>query len=233
MKNFIQFNYWSLLILGLVIMTSCSESLKSEERLSLFTLKESNEEIEYFEFKPDSINYPVLEGIEVSYAHQLELNKIVVGYYKPKENGEFSDQDSENDWGYRVFLLDMQNKIKFQSQGMGDTYLFEPHFYKNKKNGKLIIICQLAFEYYFGGEAFVFEDGKIEYIGNLNIEYYNIDYDEKCLTDIVLIKEESNRLSFTFDTDSLILDPGGVDEEVVKNNNIQYVFENQKLRLKK
>lgn len=48
------------------------------------------------------------------------------------------------------------------------------------------------------------EKGKIKYLGNLDIEPKN---EEKKLTDVLKIKESNDGITFTFDTDSLLLKP--------------------------
>lgn len=214
-----------------IVFASCSEV---PEKVSSQNENASEPlvKVKYDEFSPDSLSVPVIEGIDFDKAYKMGTDKIVVGYYTAKQNGYFSDFDTENDWGYRLFLLDEKDRIKYVSQGVGDTYLFEPHFYRNAENDQIVIVYQQAFEYFFGGEVFLFESGKPQHIGTLNIEAFNRNDMDECLTDILLISEESDRLSFTFGSDSLVLDPGGVNFEIIANNDVEYIYENEVFKLK-
>ncbi|AZA49934.1 hypothetical protein EG346_17920 [Chryseobacterium carnipullorum] len=71
------------------------------------------------------------------------------------------------------------------------------------------------------------EKGKIKYLGNLDIEPKN---EEKKLTDVLKIKESNDGITFTFDTDSLLLKPGNKDI-IIKNNHVQYVYDHHSLKL--
>lgn len=213
----------------LILFYSCSEERVESENRKLIS-EEKEEPIAYFEFSPDTVTGLDLYPIQLDYAYEIDGHKIVVGYYGPLENGEWSEEvDASNDWGDRLFLLNGKNEIVYKSRGVGDPYLFEPHFYKNAKNGKVLIICQLGYEYRYGGEAFVLENDSIVYIGNLNVESI---IEEVNMTDIVIIHEENDLLRFTFNADSVMLNPAG-KFEVLSSKELQYIFENDNLRLEK
>ena len=119
---------------------SCAETSKKvekvEEKQSVFVEGESkpdskSEDITYFEFKIDTLTNFKLLGFDVSDAYPIDSNKIVVGY------DQKVNPDSEKDWGDKLLLLNNKNEILFTSKGVGDVYLFEPHFYKNKIIGKI------------------------------------------------------------------------------------------------
>ena len=175
----------------------------------------------YFEFKIDTLANFKLVGFDVSDAYQIDRNKIVVGYDK-KVN-----PDLERDWGDKLLLLNTKDEIIFTSRGVGDVYLFEPHFYKNKINSKIIIVCQLAYEYFFGGEVFLYENGKIDYVGNIDIDGND---EETSLIDILKVNEKNDRLVFTFDSDSVTYKPAN-EAILLKNNNIRYEYKDKKMTL--
>lgn len=214
---------WSFSIFLLILIFSCSE----KGILSIGNTKSTesnNQVIEYFQFSPDSLPNPKLEGIDLEYCYSLDSLKIATGYYLAWGGEEFAENDSENDWGFRLFVLDDENKLLFQSQGFGDSYLFEPHFYRNKLNDKVIIICQLAFEYFFGGEVFLYENGRIKFIGTMDIESFNRTNEDECLTDIVSISEDETKITFTFQSDSLMINPGGEEFRIVSSDSIYYSY---------
>lgn len=52
------------------------------------------------------------------------------------------------------------------------------------------------------------------------------------MTKILKIKEANQKINFTFDADSLLLEPGSKDI-FIKNNGTKYVYENSKLNFYK
>lgn len=182
--------------------------------------------ITYYEFKPNILSGVSLKNFYTENAYVLYSHKIVTGYYLPKD-GEFSEPDSETNYGNRLLLINKNDTVLFTSMGVGDVYLFEPHFYKNDQTGKVIIICQLAFEYFLGGEAFAYENGDISPIGTLDIEGND---EEKNLTSIIEIHEKENELIFTFKSDSLYVNPGSEDI-LIKNSGTKYIYKDKKLKL--
>ncbi len=195
---------------------------------SFLTPKVLKKKLNYFEFKPDPILDFQLGSFSINNMYRLDSFKIINGYYEPKD-GKIVLPDTEDDYGHRILMLNAQDKIIYQSQGFGEAYSFEPHFYKNNKSEKVIIICQLAFEYCFGGEVFIYENGKIKHIGLLDIESTS---EEKCLIDIIKIHEVPDEIIFSFNSATLLLEPGTEDVEI-KNKGTTYTYIDGKLVLKK
>ncbi len=181
----------------------------------------------YSEFHPKKLEHIQIENFHISHANDMGKNKIISGLYEPKD-GQLVPPDTKNDWGLRLLLLDASNKVVYASKGFGEAYMFEPNFYKSDVSNKIIIICQLAFEYPFGGEAFILENENIKHIGTLDIEGTD---EEKYMTEIVEIKEIGDEIVFTLKSDEVILNPGSIDEAKI-NNNIQYVYKNNVLSLR-
>ena len=183
--------------------------------------KNDSENINYLEFKPDTLSNFKLVGYDIDKAYKLGSKIIVTGYDKK------TNPDAKEDWGDQLLLLTTKSEILFKSKGVGDVYLFEPHFYKNETNDKIIIVCQLAYEYFFGGEAFLYENGQVEYIGNIDIEG---KYEETNLIDILQLNERNNEIAFTFKSDSVTYKPSN-DDIILKNTNIRYEYKNKILKL--
>lgn len=184
----------------------------------------------YAEFYPQKVEDFAIDKVHINSAHQLEDFNIVSGYYEPVD-GKNVLPDTDKDWGERLFMLDASNEIIYKSHGVGDLYNFEPHFYISDVSDKIIIICQMTFEYPFGGEAFILENGKINHIGTLDIEGYDPEQDGSMyLTEIVEISEDASGIQFSFKTDKLVLGPG-TEDEVIVNKNVRYVYKNNQLSL--
>ena len=192
------------------------------------TSKTLKKKINYYEFKPEKNLDFKLASFSIYDVYKLDTLKIVSGYYEHKD-AKMVLPNTENDYGVRLLMVNEQHKIIYQSQGFFEAYSFEPHFFKNNKSDKIIIVCQLSSEYCYGGQAFILENGKIKYMGLLDIEPQT---EEKCLIDILKINEFSNELIFSFNSKKLVLEPGkrGI---YIKNNGTTYNYSNGKLLLKK
>ncbi|WP_326983805.1 hypothetical protein VUJ46_04485 [Chryseobacterium sp. MYb264] len=223
-----------VLSLSLLSLIYCKKEHKNESFLSSKVEKIgkdsliSHNSIKYFRFQPDTISNINIDGFETSDSFSYQGNKFITGYYRPIE-GEIANPDTENDYGKRLLVMNDKNEIIFKGIGSGDTFQYQPKFYRNDSNNKVVIICQMAFEYFFGGEAFLLENNKIKHIGNLDIES---DKMEKKLTDIIKIDELKNDIIFSFKSDSLLLSPGS-DDILIPNHNVRYIYSHSKLSLKR
>lgn len=223
------------IILFIIIFTSCTEKKNNETHNK--TIEVNNVELKekeiinnesYYKFIPDSISNIAVDRFNISESYQIGKNKIIFGYFRPID-GEISSPDSENNYGARLLFLNDKDEVKYKSKGVGDVYLYKPYFYKNNQNNKIILVCHLAYEYFFGGDAFLIDNEKIEYLGNIDVEG---KYEETNLIDILKINENENedKIIFSFDSDSITYKPGSEDA-FVKNNNIRYEYSNKKLKL--
>ncbi|MBN3581918.1 hypothetical protein JYB64_05925 [Algoriphagus aestuarii] len=192
---------------------------------------EVEDEIEtkfYSQIHPQKLENYQLDKFHVDQAYELNGQKIITGNYIPEKGNHYtSSTETQFDWGDRIILLDSKNNKVFQSLGYGDLYLFEPHFNKAKASDKIIIICQKAFEYPFGGEVFILEERTIKHIGTLDMEG---NEEGKFLTDMVDIQETSNSLVFSIKSDQLTLNPG--EDSSTKVSNAIYVYQGNQLVLK-
>jgi hypothetical protein len=180
------------------------------------------ETIDYTQFTPKVSNIPSTVELGVDVAFELDSFTLVSGY-------DPLFVDTINGWGDRLYVFDSKNELIYKSRGVGDPYLYEPHFYRNDANDKTIIICQLAFEYYFGGDVFLFENGKINYIGNIGVDG---DDTETRLVDIVKIREAKDEITFTFDRDTVCYDPAG-ETEMVESKGLNYTYKKGVFQLNK
>lgn len=208
------------------LINTLPEDAKINDKEEFSDSKDRIEENLFYQFKPDSITNAKIENVSIDYSYEIDGYKIIIGYYEPVD-GKLSKYETETDYGDRLFFLNKKNELLYKGAGQGDVYLYEPYFYRNNKSDKIIIVCQLAFEYNFGGDVFLLENNKISPIGNIDVE--SIDMETK-LVDILKIKELNDKIVFSFKSDSLLLKPGNEDIQV-KNNNLRYEYANKTLRL--
>ncbi|WP_186754057.1 PA3715 family protein [Echinicola salinicaeni] len=191
-------------------------------------VEEGFETKSYSKIHPRKLENFQLDKFEVDQAYELNGQKIITGNYIPeKGKHDTSSDESQSDWGDRLLILDSANNVVFQSHGHGDYYLFEPHFYKTEVSNKIIIICQKAFEYPFGGEVFILEKERIKHIGTLDIEGTE---EGQYLTEKVDIQEIGNSLVFAIKSNQLVLKPG--EEFSTQVTNAIYVYQGNQLILK-
>lgn len=201
-----------------------STSTTSIKRSDLDTQKT----VQYHQFKADTLTNLTIADFEVLASYQLKNVKVIEGNYRPID-GKMVAPDTKKDQGRRLLILNNKNKIISKSKGVGEVYLNEPYFYKNETHNNVLIICQLGYEYYFGAEAYLLRDDHLKYIGKIDIESKNMEIP---LIDILRIKENKEIITFSFDSDSILLKPGNQDE-LVKNNNFRYEYDYKTFRLKK
>lgn len=195
------------------------------------TYSEVEEDFEtksYSQIHPRQLTNFQLDKFEVNQAYELNGQKIITGNYIPEKGSYYnSSTETQFDWGNRFLLLDSENDLVFQSPGFGDLYQFEPNFYQAKTLDKIIIICQKAFEYPFGGEVFILAGSTVKHIGTLAIEGKEGD---KFLTEMVDIQEIDNSLVFAIKSNQLVLKPG--EEFSTQVTNAIYVYQGKQLTLK-
>jgi hypothetical protein len=211
-------------LISTILIASCKNEPATElvdlnENIKKDSLVNLNDEKVFIKFNPDSISKVKINNVTIDYSYKINKNKIIIGNYETIDEN-LNPLDSEQDFGDRLFFLNENNEIIFKGKGMGDVFLYEPHFYRNNENNKIVIVCQLGYEYFFGGDVFLLENGVINHLGVIDIESTNM---ETKLIEILKIKEIGNKIIFTFNSDSLLLKPGSEDI-VVKNNNIRYEY---------
>lgn len=184
---------------------------------------------DYEIFSPDTIdvNSFKIAGFDVDYAYDLgDGFKLVEGYYTPVD-GKITTPDKESDWGDRLLLLDSKNEIVQRTKGMADVYLYKPYFFKKENSDQILILCELAFEYFFGADTFIYEKGTLLNIGHIDIEPFS-RLQERRLLDVLKIKETKGLIEFSFQADTISYSPGSHDE-ILPNKNYKYIYKNGQL----
>lgn len=209
-----------LLLSSVALISACDSSSKGNHTAinERDTSDDRKKEISYVKFDPDQLQRIELDGFDINEAFQIDSCKIIIAY----SDGDLETSSTPTDWGDRLILM-QGDSIHFQSKPVGDPYQYEPFFYRNPTNNKVIIICQLGNEENYGGEAFILENDSIEFIGEINIENPKETPDNQGLIEMIRISEIENAIYFNFDSDTLI-DLTNDDWNRVKNDSIHYVY---------
>lgn len=224
------------ILLIATVFFGCSEQKNKPHQKMIPVLQQTAEEekknqkdLSYHQFQPDTASGIIIKGFDTEASYEINSLYVLTGNYEYPD-GKIVYPNTETDWGDRLLVIDKQRKVHFQSKGAGDVYLFEPHFYKNDQNDKIYIVCQAAFEYYCGGDVFLLEKQKVKSLGTIDISGKDM---ETSLIDILRINENGKETIFSFDTDSLIFNPGGEKETLIENSNLYYVYDGKKFKLVK
>jgi hypothetical protein len=228
---------WKLfvfILIGPLTLLSCSRSKNSKSKTESVQETEQTISQQFAKISLESLNDFSLDSFESMYAYQLEDHKLLVGSNHLAIDS-LAMAHRESDWGDRLILLDKHNRKVFQPQGATDLYLYEPHFYQNSNSKELVVVCQRGFEYYFGGEVFLLDMEKHNFqrIGEINVESFFESGFEKKMVDVLRVQKESNKLIFSFECDSLNIFGKDIDDGVIPNNGVRYVFQNDSFFLVK
>lgn len=218
----------NLLFILLSVVAGCS--ISNELNVSHLNVETTIDtvhlEITYVQYVPHKIEGLKLKGYDVQDVYELDSIIVLTAY----SDGNLGIASNPNDWGDRLMLM-RGDSILFQSKPVGDPYQFEPFFYRNDMNNRVIIVCQLGNEENYGGEAYLLENGSFEFIGEINLENPNETANNTGLIEILIISENKHAIFFRFDSESLI-DLTKNEWQEVKNNNIHYVYKDNKFTLK-
>lgn len=209
-------------------MAACKSSSKDDHATinEQDSFDDQKKEISYLKFDPVKLEEIELDGFDINEAFQIDSCIIIVAF----SEGDMVTSENPSDWGDGLTLM-KGDSILYQSKRVGDPYRYEPFFYHNTTNDKIIIICQLGNEENYGGEVFLLENGSIEFMGEINIENPNETPDNTGLIEIIQISEVENAIYFNFDSDTLI-DLTNDEWNRVKNDSIHYVYKEHHFTLR-
>ncbi|MFT6500911.1 MAG: hypothetical protein ACJASQ_001021 [Crocinitomicaceae bacterium] len=215
------------LLLLIILISSCDNKVDPQEKeyKKQQTSEAEQVRIKYTKFNPSRIENYEVQGFDIEEAYRLDSIILLSAY----SHGDLETSSTPDNWGDRLIMI-KNGTIHFQSKPVGDPYQYEPFFYRNSTNNKIIIICQLGNEENYGGEVFVLEDGEIEFMGKIEIENPLETPDNTGLIEIIRVSEIENSIYLDFESDSLI-DLTNDDWIHVKNDSIRYLFENHAFTL--
>jgi hypothetical protein len=208
----------------LVVLALFSACAMSDPKTNLSSKNEDDKvdaqpsKVQYVRFEPPQLADYELRGYDIQDAFVLDSLIVLEAY----SDGDLESSEAPTNWGDRLLVM-KNDYIFFESTPVGDPYQYQPFFYSNNTNSKIVIICQLGNEFNYGGEAFLLDNGKMEFMGQIKIESPYETPDNTNLIEIIRISEIEDILYFHFEADSLIDLTN--DWNTVKNDNIYYVFQ--------
>lgn len=124
------------------------------------------------------------------------------------------EQGDESSYGQRFFLYNSQGSLLDKTVHQGDSYVFNPSFYKYKD--QLFIFGELGTEYSWGFSNYRYGSGRLFDTGDLNYDTYReSDIDPHIdLLDVATLAAIGNR-AYLFIESDLLYDPGGLKEKKV------------------
>ena len=214
-------------LLFIFVLTSCETEV---DHHGINVQEQQDDDVEqqtisYTKFNPDRIENFEVEGFDIEEAFRLDSIIIFSAY----SNGDIESAKTPVDWGDGLTML-KNDSIYFQSKRVGDPYQYEPNFYRNESNGKVIIICQLGNEENYGGEAFLLNNGNVKFIGKIEMECPFETFDNTGLIEIIRISENGNSIYFDFESDTLINLTKNEWERIV-NDSIYYKYTDENFKL--
>ncbi|MCD8172912.1 MAG: hypothetical protein LUD76_05540 [Alistipes sp.] len=203
---------------GILILGSCGGMCGAEAR--------NKETYFYRKFEPVQGEPVPYRDFVTDYCYIVDGVTVMVGYYPPGSGGIFSQYDTADDWGDRLLCFGPDGELIFHGRGVMDVYLYKPHFFSSPDGKEIIILCQLAFEYYFGADAFLLSGGEINRIGEISIE--SVLEEESPLTDFIVIERHGNDIRFSFPFEKIVYDPARTCVEI-ENEDYIYIYRNGEL----
>ncbi|MCC8019864.1 MAG: hypothetical protein LIO85_08860 [Rikenellaceae bacterium] len=175
----------------------------------------------YRKFDPAPAEPVPYKDLVTDYCYLVDGVTVSVGYYAPGPNGIFSVNDNPYDWGDRLLCFDPDGELIYSGRGVSDVYLYEPHFFTSPDGGEVFILCQLAYEYWFGADVFLLRGGEMEFIGRLSVE--STGDEDGPMTGFVVIERRGDTVRFTFPVERLVYDPGDTCVEM-ENRGYKYIY---------
>ena len=173
--------------------------------------------------KSDSIVDKVkIDSVKVVETYTLDNFDYYIGWY---------ENSNQKDYGLRLFVFNPNGKLIYKSNSFMDSYTHSLTFFKSDKNPKQnIILGHSSNEYSWGNEVYLLEDGEFIHIGLLDVGTFDSMDMPWDISNYTCIWAELDGLRFTFNYDSLTYNPGGKNERKLTKEQIEYHYENGKLR---
>ncbi|AMM50460.1 hypothetical protein TH61_03655 [Rufibacter sp. DG15C] len=178
----------------------------------------------YTQISLDTLTNASYKDFSVNEAYRYKNYKLLFGAFD-SQIGELSPNESESDIGVRLLVLDQADQLVFRSKGQGDSYILRPKFYALNAQSPLLVFAEIGTEYSWGNIVFSLNENGIKEIGEIDVAGIDLaldDYDD--VSNVIKIEKTGSNLKFSFDADSVVLNPGGNNEQVVEAKGYFYLY---------
>lgn len=174
---------------------------------------------------PDSINDRVkIEHFTNVNSYSLDGYNYYIGWY---------DDLIKKYPQLNFYVYNTSRERIFEVKNFGDSNTHDLTFFKSRENpGQTIILGHNSNEYSWGNEVYLLSDGALSVIGNLNVGTFDpLDWYGD-ISKYTQIWTRPDGLKFTFSYDSLVYDPGGLNQQILTKEQIEYEYQNGQLQEK-
>jgi len=165
-----------------------------------------------------------LDGFNVQDSYVLnQKERFVIANQLTTDNAKIE--------GLRLLYIE-ENKIKFKSEDVGESYIYRPTFYKFKDD-RIIIVCELGFEYSTGVDVFEYNKGQITKLGYIDIASNVDDNNPASIVPNMTIEfMYGDQYNFKF-KGRVFINPGGKDETKIEGEKLKgiYIRDTRKISL--
>ncbi|NNK18982.1 MAG: hypothetical protein HKP49_07490, partial [Maribacter sp.] len=170
-----------------------------------------------------------------------ELNEIgqfrYIYYYEVNDLCYYVGLDLTNEetkkLGLKLRVYDSGMNLKFESAGQGDSYTYNPTFFRNPNlSPHTVLLVHISNEGSWGQGVYIIEGEQFKYIGMIEVsnwakepEWYS---DIAPDTEITKVKDT---LIFSFQPSKIVFDPSGREEKVLNGNELRYEYSGGKLHV--
>lgn len=230
----------TLLPLLLILLFGCNSNIQTRgKKDSIDSAKQAYDNastIRHFEdsiyhtYEPQELKNFQYKGFSSHRECLIDGYKFLFGIFE--KNGTAAK--SQKFVGGQMIVLDERNCIVFSSQGAGDSRNFFPTFYKLDKSSPIFILISLGDESGSWGESvYKMDKSGVDSVGYLDVasipEDINSDYYSYGID--VSIRKSIDGYYFEFMKDTMFLNPGGINQKVVKCRDVRYRYCNSKFVL--
>jgi hypothetical protein len=180
---------------------------------------------DYKIISPDSIkNKLEIDSLTIVKTYTLDDFNYYVGW--------FEDGNSENS-GLKLYVFNPNGDLIFRSNSFMDSYTHDLTFFKSERQlEQTIILGHSSNEYSWGNEVYILKTGQLIYVGLLDVATFDLMDVAWDISKYTQIWSDSEELRFTFSYDTLIYNPGGKNEKVLSNGQIEYLYQKGQLKEK-
>lgn len=197
---------FSIIMFFLYGTTSAISSETNMESLGMFKPQESNKDFKSM-------------GISRKDAFQIDKRRYVL-------SGVDDRDDSENDYGIRLFVIE-DNKVIFRSKGMMDSWYLNLSFFRlNDSNNKILILAEGGDEGgSYGIAVYELKNSHVRDIGYINASV--LENHENLLSAVPFaeIAEHNNGYMFTFTRDVTVQDKETYKYKTINKQSIKYIYD--------